>query len=281
MTADFSPALVGETEHKTTHLNRGLDRLHLYTCRLVQTVGLHISEFARLPVDPPRVLATRMFGLPNIRYGKMSNDGIGTMIDKRQVGMAREAGYAFLIDCLLAQTECGCRGATHTLSAISKTFGDAVSTQQPPCYSVPSSRVPSNFDNYEAQDGHARQGWIHVGLLFDKRTRNSVSTRIAFPPAFCTSVRGMTSRASATARYGQLSIPCIVFPFFCKLTEIAISVAPPPGDKNGLNTTLRATDMASARLRSISFRTSLDGPLSRIVHAFGAIHFVRNAKYLP
>ena len=61
---------------------------------------------------------------------------------------------------------------------------------------------------------------------------------------------------------------------------MAISVAPPPGAKVGLNTTLRATDMASAKLRSISFSTSLDGPRKRIVHALGVVHLVRKVKYL-
>jgi len=43
---------------------------------------------------------------------------------------------------------------------------------------------------------------------------------------------------------------------------------------------LRATDIASARLRSISFNMSFDGPRRRIVHAFGVAHFVKKVKYL-
>lgn len=113
-----------------------------------------------------------------------------------------------------------------------------------------------------------------------KRTLSSVNTRMAFPPLFWTSVRGITSSASATALNGQPSTPTTLRAFRCRPTLIAISVAPPPGARVGLKTTLRATDIASARLRSISFRMSLEGPLSRIVHAFGVVHSVRNEKYL-
>ena len=103
---------------------------------------------------------------------------------------------------------------------------------------------------------------------------------MAFPPAFCTSVRGMTSSASATARNGPASTPVTARARACRPTEMAISTAPPPGTSVGLNTTLRATDIASARLRSISFSTSLDGPRSNMVHAFGVVHSVRKVKYL-
>ena len=90
----------------------------------------------------------------------------------------------------------------------------------------------------------------------------------------------MTSIASATAWKGHPSTPWTVFAFWDKPTEIAISVAPPPGASVGLNTTLRATDIASARLRSISFNMSFEGPRRRIVHAFGVVHFVKKVKYL-
>ena len=103
---------------------------------------------------------------------------------------------------------------------------------------------------------------------------------MTFPPAFCTSVRGMTSRASATARKGPASTPVTARARACKPTEMAISTAPPPGTSVGLKTTLRATDMASAKLRSISLRMSLDGPRRRMVHALGVVHSVRKAKYL-
>lgn len=89
----------------------------------------------------------------------------------------------------------------------------------------------------------------------------------------------MTSIASATARNGQPSTPVINRAFVCRATLIAISVAPPPGARRGLNTTLRATAIASARLRSTSFSMSFDGPRRRIVHAFGDVHSVRNVKY--
>lgn len=61
---------------------------------------------------------------------------------------------------------------------------------------------------------------------------------------------------------------------------MAISVAPPPGARTGLKNTLRATDIASARFRSISFRMSFEGPRRSIVHALGAVHSTRNVKYL-
>ena len=48
----------------------------------------------------------------------------------------------------------------------------------------------------------------------------------------------------------------------------------------GLNMTLRATDIASARLRSISFKISFEGPRSRMVQALGERHSVRKVKYL-
>ena len=112
-----------------------------------------------------------------------------------------------------------------------------------------------------------------------RRTRSSVRTRIAFPPLFCTSVLGMTSIASATARKGQPSTPVTVRAFACNPTLIAISVAPPPGARVGSKKTLRATDIASARLRSISLMTSLDGPRRRMVHAWGSLHSVRKEKY--
>lgn len=103
---------------------------------------------------------------------------------------------------------------------------------------------------------------------------------MALPPAFCTNVRGMTSMASATALKGQPSTPVTLRAFACSPTLIAISVAPPPGANVGLKTTLRATAMASARLRSISLRMSFEGPRKRIVHAFGILHSVRKLKYL-
>jgi len=110
-------------------------------------------------------------------------------------------------------------------------------------------------------------------------TRSSVNVRIAFPPAFVTKVRGMTSSASAIARYGAPATPGRLLAFSANATEMAISVAPPPGARIGLKTTFRATDMASAKFRSISFRMSLEGPRSRMVHALGEAHFSKKVKY--
>jgi hypothetical protein len=90
----------------------------------------------------------------------------------------------------------------------------------------------------------------------------------------------MTSIASATALKGHPSTPTMVLAFACRPTLIAISVAPPPGASMGLNMTLRATDIASARLRSISFKMSFEGPRSKMVQALGERHSVRKVKYL-
>jgi hypothetical protein len=90
----------------------------------------------------------------------------------------------------------------------------------------------------------------------------------------------MTSRASATALNGAPATPSIALPFLERATLMAISVAPPPGASDGLNTTFLATDMASAKLRSISLRISFEGPRRRMVHALGDLHSVRKVKYL-
>ena len=60
---------------------------------------------------------------------------------------------------------------------------------------------------------------------------------------------------------------------------MANSVAPPPGSIRGSNTTLRTTCMASERLRSISFNTSLDPPRNNTVQALASVHFSKKAKY--
>lgn len=90
----------------------------------------------------------------------------------------------------------------------------------------------------------------------------------------------MTSKLSAIALNGHASAPSTLLAFWVRRTLTAISVAPPPGASRGLKKTFRATAMASARLRSISFRMSLEGPRRRIVHALGDVHSVRKVKYL-
>jgi len=60
----------------------------------------------------------------------------------------------------------------------------------------------------------------------------------------------------------------------------AISTAPPPGTSLASTITLRATFIASCRLRSTSLRMSLLAPRSMIVHALGFWHCTRNVKYL-
>ncbi len=59
----------------------------------------------------------------------------------------------------------------------------------------------------------------------------------------------------------------------------AISAAPPPGTNLGSRRTLRATCIASCRLRSTSLSTSLDAPRSRTVQALGSSHSITKQKY--
>ena len=130
---------------------------------------------------------------------------------------------------------------------------------------------PTNFHHRRVLLGEKKVD-INVPItLADLPTLSSVITLIAFPPLFCTRVRGMTSIASATARNGHTSTPVTLLAFACKPTAIAISVAPPPGAwRKGWDATLRAMDITSTRFRSISLRMSFEGPRRRIVHAFGA-----------
>jgi hypothetical protein len=69
-------------------------------------------------------------------------------------------------------------------------------------------------------------------------------------------------------------------PAFCASVRRIISTAPPPGTSVGLKTTFRGTDMASARLRSISSKMFLEGPRGRMAHALGVAHSVRKVKHL-
>lgn len=94
-------------------------------------------------------------------------------------------------------------------------------------------------------------------------TLRDVSTRMVEAPQFWMRVRGMTSRAWATARYGHCSTPVRARERSIRLWDTAISTAPPPGSRHGSSSTLRHTCIASCRLRSTSwyrkhthFRTS-------------------------
>mmetsp|Transcript_14467 Transcript_14467/g.25314 ORF Transcript_14467/g.25314 Transcript_14467/m.25314 type:complete len:220 (+) Transcript_14467:102-761(+) len=120
----------------------------------------------------------------------------------------------------------------------------------------------------------------HVALSSDRCfVRNCVMTRITFAPQFSASVRGMTSSALPAATYGHCSTPSRLSDERASACPTAISVAPPPGRSSGSNTTLRMTCMASPRLRSISFSTSLLPPRKSTVHAFGSLHSSRKTKY--
>lgn len=61
---------------------------------------------------------------------------------------------------------------------------------------------------------------------------------------------------------------------------MAISVAPPPGHTTGFSKTLRATAIASCKLRSTSLRTSLLAPRNKMVQVFGSTQSVMKDQYL-
>lgn len=77
-------------------------------------------------------------------------------------------------------------------------------------------------------------------------------------PQFWIRVRGMTSKAWATALYGHCSTPVMALDFSVKAWATAISEAPPPGTSWGSSRTLRQTCMASWRLRSTSLGKQTD-----------------------
>mmetsp|Transcript_10946 Transcript_10946/g.45990 ORF Transcript_10946/g.45990 Transcript_10946/m.45990 type:complete len:227 (+) Transcript_10946:247-927(+) len=109
--------------------------------------------------------------------------------------------------------------------------------------------------------------------------RSLVSVRITFAPQFCASVRGITSRAWPTALNGHCSTPSILSASSAMARLTAISTAPPPGRSRGSCTTLRATPIASCRLRSTSLSTSRDAPRRMIEHALGSSQSTKNVKY--
>mmetsp|Transcript_29671 Transcript_29671/g.87811 ORF Transcript_29671/g.87811 Transcript_29671/m.87811 type:complete len:330 (+) Transcript_29671:4066-5055(+) len=110
------------------------------------------------------------------------------------------------------------------------------------------------------------------------RARSFVSVRITLMPQFCASVRGITSIAWPAALYGHASTPAIAVALSARLRETAISHAPPPGTSRGSITMLRATPIASTRLRSTSLRMSRDAPRSITVHALGCAQSTTNEK---
>lgn len=120
--------------------------------------------------------------------------------------------------------------------------------------------------------------FVLFSLAFNASTclaLSCVSTRMGLCPAFCNSVRGMISNASAMARYGHCATPSTSFARADRRTLTAISVAPPPGESRGRNMTLRATPIASCRFRSTSLSMSFDGPRNKIVQACGFWQRVR------
>ena len=85
-------------------------------------------------------------------------------------------------------------------------------------------------------------------------------------PQFWIRVRGMTSRAWATARYGHCSTPVMALDFSVKAWATAISEAPPPGTSWGSRRTLRHTCMASWRLRSTSLGKQMNSIKPKLDH---------------
>mmetsp|Transcript_10382 Transcript_10382/g.33578 ORF Transcript_10382/g.33578 Transcript_10382/m.33578 type:complete len:220 (-) Transcript_10382:1194-1853(-) len=108
--------------------------------------------------------------------------------------------------------------------------------------------------------------------------RSLVSVRITLAPQFCVSVRGMTSSATPTARYGHCSTPSTLAARSVRARLTAISTAPPPGSRRGSCATLRATPMASWRLRSTSLSTSLEAPRRMMEHALGSSQSMKKLK---
>mmetsp|Transcript_35343 Transcript_35343/g.84434 ORF Transcript_35343/g.84434 Transcript_35343/m.84434 type:complete len:200 (+) Transcript_35343:136-735(+) len=106
-----------------------------------------------------------------------------------------------------------------------------------------------------------------------------VTVRMTLTPQFWAKVLGMTSMASPTARKGPCWTPSSFSPALRRPVDTAISVAPPPGKRRVSKTTFRTTCMASVKLRSISFRTSLLPPRRMTVQAFGSLHSSKKAKY--
>mmetsp|Transcript_6548 Transcript_6548/g.9534 ORF Transcript_6548/g.9534 Transcript_6548/m.9534 type:complete len:222 (-) Transcript_6548:1004-1669(-) len=109
--------------------------------------------------------------------------------------------------------------------------------------------------------------------------RSFVMRRMVSAPQFSARVLGITSNASAMVANTKRSTPSMVIDLARRPTLIAMSTAPPPGRSLGLRNTLRATSMASCRLRSISMSTSLEAPRNTMVHAFGFLHCSMYVKY--
>jgi hypothetical protein len=70
--------------------------------------------------------------------------------------------------------------------------------------------------------------------------------------------------------YSEVFAPSMASERSRRPRDTAISAAPPPGTSRGSATTLRATPIASCRLRSTSLSVSLLAPLSTTEHALGS-----------
>lgn len=107
-------------------------------------------------------------------------------------------------------------------------------------------------------------------LLPHLLTLSDVRTRMVEAPQFWINVRGITSSAWATARYGHCSTPVRARERSVRCFDTAISTAPPPGNRKGSSNTLRHTCMASCRFLSTScgqwdsVNQSLDLPITSL-----------------
>mmetsp|Transcript_9827 Transcript_9827/g.18353 ORF Transcript_9827/g.18353 Transcript_9827/m.18353 type:complete len:213 (+) Transcript_9827:511-1149(+) len=108
--------------------------------------------------------------------------------------------------------------------------------------------------------------------------RSLVRVRMMLAPQFWARVRGMTSAAAPTERYGHCSTPSKVAARSSRRRLMAISHAPPPGTILGSMTMFRATPIASMRLRSTSLRISFDAPRRTTVHALGSLQSTMKVK---
>mmetsp|Transcript_95723 Transcript_95723/g.249366 ORF Transcript_95723/g.249366 Transcript_95723/m.249366 type:complete len:418 (-) Transcript_95723:500-1753(-) len=111
------------------------------------------------------------------------------------------------------------------------------------------------------------------------RARRSVITRTTSAPQLWARLRGITSSASATARYAYWRVPSISLAFSFMRAASSISTAPPPGSSLGSRMMFLATLKASCRFRSISFSTSREAPRKITEQALGSLHSVMKVKY--
>jgi len=103
-----------------------------------------------------------------------------------------------------------------------------------------------------------------------------VITLTTSDPQFYANVLGIISKADANANKANYYVGSIVLALATNLWDNSISKAPPPGTNLGFTITFLATVKQSYKFLSISFKTSLEAPLNKIVQAAGFLHCVKN-----